>query len=91
MNFSTIRPMSWPRPASFVAYLDPDFQDVLHLICCPAHLTQGVLHDLEKRDIRYAWGSSVTDMIPEEDTASVIVSGGIRPISNKEINDLNRR
>ena len=50
-----------------------------------------VLHDLEKRDIRYAWGSSSKDMIPGEDKAFVIVSGGIRPISEEEINDLNLR
>ena len=90
-SFLTRPLMLQPRAASFVAYLGPDFQDVLHLICCPAHLTQKVLHDLEKRDIRYAWGSSSKDMIPGEDKAFVIVSGGIRLISEEEINDLNLR
>ena len=83
--------MPQPRPASFFAYLGPGLQDVLHLICCPAHLTQKVLHDLEQRDIRYAWGFPAKEMIPGEDKVFVIVSGGIRPISEKEINDLNLR
>ena len=89
MSFPTRPLMQQPRPASFVAYFDPYFQDVLHLICCPAHRAQKVLHDLEQRDIRYAWGCSSKDMIPGEDKAFVIVSGGIRPISEKEVNDLN--
>ena len=80
-----------PQPASFFAYLGPDLQDVLHLICCPVHLRRRVFDDLEARRIKFAEGISLKDMIPGQDKAFVIVSGGIHPISEKEINDLNLR
>ena len=73
----------------FVAYLGP-LQDVLHLICCPSHLRHWVIDDLEARGITFANGISTKRMIGE-DKAFVIVSGGICPISEKEINDINLR
>lgn len=77
--------------ATFVAYLDPDLQNILHLICCPVHLRREVFDDLEARGITFAGGISTKGMIPGEDKAFVTVSGGICPISEKEINDLNLR
>ena len=85
MSFPTGREL-----VEFVAYLGP-LQDVLHLICCPVHLRRWVFNDLEARGITFAHGISTKRMIPGEDKAFVIVSGGIRPISEKEINDINLR
>ena len=85
MSFPTGREL-----VGFVAYLGP-LQDVLHLICCPVHLRRWVFDDLEARGITFADGISTKRMIPGEDKAFVIVSGGIRPISEKEINDINLR
>ena len=73
----------------FVAYLGP-LQDVLHLICCPSHLRHWVIDDLEARGITFVNGIS-TKRVIGEDKAFVIVSGGICPISEKEINDINLR
>ena len=84
MSFPTGREL-----VGFVAYLGP-LQDVLHLICCPVH-GRWVFDDLEARGITFADGISTKRMIPGEDKAFVIVSGGIRPISVKEINDINLR
>lgn len=85
MSFPTGREL-----VGFVAYLGP-LQDVLHLICCPVHLRHWVIDDLEARGITFANGISTERMIPGEDKAFVIVSGGICPISEKEINDINLR
>ena len=76
------------RPASFVAYFRPDIPDILRLICCHTHLTQAVIQDLEKRDITYADGSSMQDMIPGEDKAFVFVSGGICRFDDEDVNDV---
>ena len=86
--------MSFPTTGGqlvvFVAYLGP-LQDVLHLICCPVHLRRWVFDDLEARGITFAHGIATKRRIPGEDKAFVIVSGGIRPISEKEINDIDLR
>ena len=86
--------MSFPTTGwelvEFVAYLGP-LQDVLHLICCPVHLRHWVFDDLKARGITFAHGTATKRRIPGEDKAFVIVSGGIRPISEKEINDINLR
>ena len=76
------------RPASFFAYFRPDFPEILRLICCHTHLTNGVIQDLEKRDITYVDGSSMQDMIPGEDKAFVFVSGGICPFDDEGVNDI---
>ena len=76
------------RPASFFAYFRPDFPAILRLICCHTHLTHAVIQDLEKRDITYADGSSMQDMIPGEDKAFVFVSGGISPFDDEGVNDV---
>ena len=77
-----------PRPASFVAYFRPDIPVILHLICCHTHLTQAVIQDLEKKDIIFADGRSMKDMIPGEDKAFVFVSGGICPFNDEDVNDV---
>ena len=74
-----------PQAASFVAYFRPDTPIILFLICCPAHLKQEVIKDLEKRDVTFADGSSMEDMIPGEDKAFVFLSGGMRPFNKKDL------
>ena len=76
------------RPASFVAYFRPDIPVILHLICCGTHLTQAVIQDLEKKEMIFANGSSMQDMIPGEDKAFVFVSGGICPFDDQDVNDV---
>ena len=76
------------RPASFFAYFRPDIPDILRLICCHTHLTQAVIQDLEKRDVIYAEGRSIQDMIPGEDKAFVFVSGGICRFDDEDVNDV---
>ena len=79
-----------PRAASFVAYFRPDIPNILFLICCSAHLKQEVIQDLEKRDVTFADGSSMKDMIPGEDgdKAFVFLSGGIRPFHEEDVNKI---
>ena len=78
-----------PRAACFVAYFRPDIPNILFLICCPAHLKQEVIQDLENRDVtRFADGSSMKDMIPGEDKAFVSLSGGIRPFDEEDVNSI---
>ena len=81
---------SQPRAASFIAYFRPDFSNILFLICCSAHLKQEVIQDLEKRDVTFADGSSLKDMIPGEDgdKAFVFLSGGIRPFDEEDVNNI---
>ena len=73
------------QAASFVAYFRPDIPKILFLICCSAHLKQEVIQDLEKRDVTFAYGSSMEDMIPGEDKAFVLLSGGIRPFDEEDL------
>ena len=74
-----------PRAASFVAYFRPDIPNILFLICCPTDLKQEVIHDLEKRDVTFADGNSMEDMIPGEDKAFVFLAGGIRPFDEEDL------
>ena len=74
-----------PQAASFVAHFRPDIPNILFLICCSAHLKQEVIQDLEKRDVTFAYGSSMEDMIPGEDKAFVFLSGGIRPFDEEDL------
>ena len=74
-----------PQAAIFVAYFRPDIPNILFLICCSAHLKQEVIQDLEKRDVTFADGSSMEDMIPGEDKAFVFLSGGIRPFDEEDL------
>ena len=63
----------------------PDIPNILFLICCSARLKQEVIQDLEKRDVTFAYGSSMEDMIPGEDKAFVFLSGGIRPFDEEDL------
>ena len=86
INSFMTRLISKPRrPASFFAYFRPDSPEILRLICCHTHLTKAVKQDLEKRDITYADGSSMQDMIPGVDKAFVFVSGGICPFDHENV------
>ena len=77
-----------PRPASFVAYFRPHIPVILHLICCDTHLTQAVIQDLENKEMIFADGRSMQDMIPGEDKAFVFVSGGICRFDDEDVNDV---
>ena len=44
-----------------------------------------MIQDLEKRDVTFADGSSMEDMIPGEDKAFVFLSGGIRPFDEEDL------
>ena len=85
LNYLTSFTRTQPRAASFVAYFRPDTPNILFLICCPAHLKQEVIQDLEKRDVTLADGSSMEDMIPGEDKAFVFLSGGMRPFDEEDL------
>ena len=85
LSYLTSFTRTQPRAASFVAYFRLDTPNILFLICCPAHLKQEVIQDLEKRDVTFADGSSMEDMIPGEDKAFVFLSGGMRPFDKKDL------
>lgn len=75
-----------PLLAHFFAYFDPKrrlnnaIEDVLHVICCPAHLRikvkEEILDEIGKEGI-CSGVSSKRKMIPERDETFVSVSGGI--------------
>ena len=46
------------------------------------------MQDLEKRDVTFAYGSSMEDMIPGEDKAFVFLSGRIRPLHEEDVNNV---
>ena len=76
-----------PRDANFFAHFRPHSQDILYLICCPAHLRDAVKQEYEKEGI-ISWDvSSKTKMIPGRDKAFVFVSGGISPVDKEEMDD----
>ena len=70
-----------PILAVFFAYFEEHHRahpkDVLHLICCPAHLREGIIQELDKRNVVPSEGNSRKKMIPGRDKAFVFVSGGI--------------
>ena len=77
------------RRASFVAYFGPHIPEILTLICCPNHLRQGVIEKLEKQGVeRYADGSSMKHMMPDEDKAFVFLSGRIRAFNEEDVNNI---
>ena len=81
-----------PLEASFFAYFDPKkrhhYQDVLHLICFPAHLRKEVkeeiLDETGKEGNCMSEASSKRLMIPDRDKAFVSVSGGINTLEDTE-------
>ena len=52
-----------------------------------------MIQDLEKRDVTFADGISMTDMIPGEDgdKAFVFLSGRIRPFNEEDLNNIHLR
>ena len=79
-----------PRDANFFAYFRPSerlhSQDVLYLICCPAHLRGAVKQEHEKEGIISCDVSSMKKMIPG-DLVFVFVSGGISPVDTEKMDD----
>ena len=80
-----------PIPAVFFAYFEKQdrahSQDVLHLICCPAHLREGIIQRLGKRDVVLSEGYSRKKMIPGRDKAFVFASGGISALDEENVDD----
>ncbi|XP_068753648.1 uncharacterized protein [Montipora capricornis] len=81
-----------PREANFFAYFQPaerlNSQDVLFLICYPVHLREMVKQEHVKEGITSRHVSSKRKMIPGQDKAFVFVSGGMCPVSLKDMDDL---
>ena len=80
-----------PLEASFFAYFDPKKrghdQDVLHLICCPAHLRKEVKEEILDEIGKEGSCSQVSlkrTLIPDRDKAFVSVSGGINTLKDTE-------
>ena len=80
-----------PLEASFFAYFDPKkrryYQDVLHLICCPAHLRKEVKEEIldeTGKEGSFNEVSSKRLMVPDRDKAFVSVSGGINTLEDRE-------
>ena len=81
-----------PREAAFFAYFKAterlQSQDILYLICCPAHLRKAVKQELEGEGITSScYGNSKKMMIPGQDKAFVFVSGGISPVDKEDTDD----
>ena len=76
----------WTQPilAVLFAYFEEHdraySQDVLHLICCPAHLSEGIIQELDERNVVASEGNSRKKMIPGRDKAFVFVSGGVSAV-----------
>ena len=83
----------WTQPilAVFFAYFEEQArahsQDVLHLICCPAHLREGIIQELDERNVVPSEGNSRKKMIPRRDKAFVFVSGGISAVDVENMDD----
>ena len=84
--------------AVFFAYFltsdRPCSQDILYLICCPYHLRGEVKQELKGTDTSPSEPSedhSTRDMIPDHDKAFVVLSGGIRPVNPKDMQDFHLR
>ena len=80
-----------PLEASLFAYFDPKKrchdQDVLHLICCPAHLRKEVKEEILDETGKEGSCSQVSlkrTLIPDRDRAFVSVSGGINTLEDTE-------
>ncbi|XP_015775029.1 PREDICTED: uncharacterized protein LOC107353219 isoform X2 [Acropora digitifera] len=80
-----------PLEASLFAYFDPKKrghdQDVLHLICCPAHLRKEVKEEILDEIGKEGSCSQVSlkrTLIPDRDKAFVSVSGGINTLKDTE-------
>ena len=81
----------WTQPilAVLFAYFEEHdraySQDVLHLICCPAHLSEGIIQELDERNVVASEGNSRKKMIPGRDKAFVFVSGGVSAVDVENV------
>ena len=81
----------WTQPilAVLFAYFEEHdlaySQDVLHLICCPAHLSEGIIQELDERNVVPSEGNSRKKMIPGRDKAFVFVSGGVSAVDVENV------
>lgn len=77
--------------AVFFAYFEQNdhahSQVVLHFICCPAHLREETVLELEERNVVLTEGISRKEMIPGRDKAFVFLSGGITPVDVENMDD----
>ncbi|KAJ7375910.1 hypothetical protein OS493_038125 [Desmophyllum pertusum] len=81
-----------PQQAVFFGYFPAeeshDSEDILYLICCPSHLRDQIVADVERRKIKSTSESdSKVDMLPGHDKAYVSLSGGIRAVYEDEMDD----
>ena len=77
----------------FIGYFPPGerpgSQDALHLICCPSHLREKVLNDLDKKNINFpSDADSQKEMIPGHDKAYVSLSGGIKALDKNAMENV---
>ena len=83
----------WKQPLlgvffSYFNELDRAYsQDVLHLICCPAHMRERVVQELENANVVPSEENSRKKLIPGHDKAFVFVSGGITPAEIEDMED----
>ena len=85
-----------PQLAMFFAYFPPrkrpNSQDILFLICCPSHLRDQVLADLERRNINLLRDAdSVKKMIPRHDKAYISFSDGIGVVNENDAKNVHLR
>ena len=90
LNLSSIV-RTQPLEGSFFAYFDPKkrchYQDVFHLISCPAQLRKEVKEEILDEIAKEGSCSEVSSkrmMIPERHKGFVSVSGGINTLENTE-------
>ncbi|CAH3168505.1 unnamed protein product [Porites evermanni] len=88
INFHNSRIVVQPTLTVFFAYFRPDLLNILCLICCPAHLKGEVLRQVEKQGITPIYKNSKEDMVPGHDKASVLVSGGICPREESDMEEI---
>ena len=77
-----------PRPGVFFAYFRPDLESILYLMCCPAHLKNQEIENLERKRITHVYINSKKDIIPEYDKVFVSVAGAIRPSRESDMDDI---
>ena len=87
-NFYNSRIIVQPKLTVFFAYFRPDLLNILCLMCCPAHLKEGMREQLKEQGITPILSNSRKDMVPGRDKASVIVSGGICPRVKRHMEEI---
>ena len=85
-----------PQLAVLFAYFPPeeclDSQAILFLICCPAHMRDRIVDEIERGNIKSPSESdSIIKMIPGHDKAYVSLSGGIRAVDEDDMDKFHLR